>query len=175
MTSVKIFEPATPEHFAAIRLLFKEYYDFLYSLPNMSVHVDQQKPGVEIAELETGKYTAPSGALLLASHENEFTGVVALRRLTVDTSEMKRLYVRSTSRGNSMGYKLAAAIIQKGSELGYQKMRLDTHAAMKKAHALYYALGFYDITNYNQNQVPGAIFMEIDLCRLSKSAHHVML
>jgi GNAT superfamily N-acetyltransferase len=162
MSDVKIFEPSTPEHFEAVRRLLQEYMDFLYRLPDVHF-LDLQDPKGEIAELEKGKYAPPYGAILLASHENAFIGAVALRKLTDEIGEMKRLYVRPEGRGSSIGLRLAQQIIQKGREIGYQKMRLDTHPAMTKAHQLYYSLGFYNIPKYNQNNVPGALFMELDL------------
>ena len=163
MSDLKIFAPVHSEHYAAIRRLFREYIDFLYSLPNMRVHIDMQDPQTELAELETGKYTPPNGALLLAMHDDEYIGAVALRKLEDDICEMKRLYVHPNSRGNSVGRLLAEQIIQKARDMGYKRMRLDTHPAMTKAHRLYYSLGFYDIPPYNQNIVPDALFMELDL------------
>jgi putative acetyltransferase len=164
MSDVRIFPPLTPLHFSAARQLFKEYIDFLHGLPHMHLHIDMQDPVSELAELERGKYSQPGGgAILLALHDRAFVGVVALRKLTNGICEMKRLYVRPRRRGAAIGRQLAQQIIQKGKETGYQKMRLDTHPAMTKAHQLYHSLGFYDIPRYNQNMVPGALFMELDL------------
>jgi putative acetyltransferase len=160
---IQVFEPSIPEHFEGVRQLFREYIDFLYGLPNMRVHVDSLKPETELAELEVGYYAPPTGAILLASHDDELVGVVAMRKLADQMCEMKRLYVRPKCRGTSVGVQLAHAIIKKAKEIGYHRMRLDTHPAMVKAHQLYYALGFYDIPRYNQNAVPGALFMELDL------------
>jgi putative acetyltransferase len=166
MQAIKIFEPSNVEHFGAARQLFKEYIDFLYGLPNMHVHIDKQDFREELAELEKGKYTPPDGAILLALQEQEFMGMVALRKLTGEICEMKRLYVRPASRGIAVGLQLAQRIIEKGKEIGYQKMRLDTHATMIKAHQLYHSLGFYTIPRYNDNIVPGALFMELDLKKI---------
>jgi GNAT superfamily N-acetyltransferase len=163
MIDIKIFGPSLPEHFDAVRQLFREYINFLYGLPNMRIHVDMEGPDAELAELEKGRYAPPDGAILLAMHNGEFIGAVALRKLTDEVCEMKRLYVRPQGRGASVGLQLAQQIIQQGREKGYRKMRLDTHPAMTKAHQLYYSLGFFDIQRYNQNMVPGALFMELDL------------
>lgn len=161
--AIRIFEPSTPEHFDAARRLLREYMDLIHGLPGMDTLADIQNPEIEIAELESGKYAPPSGAILLASYEGAVTGFVALRKFTEQVCEMKRLYVTPTGRGASIGLQLAQQIIQKGKELGYQKMRLDSHPALTKARQLYFSLGFYDIPKYNQNMVPGAIFMELGL------------
>lgn len=160
---IEIFQPVAPEHFVAARELFREYTNFLYSLPDMRAHVDSLDPHTEIAGLEAGPYASPTGAMLLATCDKEYTGVVALRRLTDRVCEMKRLYVRRKYRGVSIGIQLVRAIIRKGKALGYERMRLDSHPDMTKAHQLYYSLGFYDIPRYNKNIVPGVLFMELDL------------
>jgi len=162
-SGINIIQVSSKEHFDTTRLLFKEYYDLLYSFRNMELNMDLQSHSGELADLENGKYVPPSGAILLSVINNEFTGVVALRKLENDICEMKRLYVRPQYRGESIGLHLAKRIIQKARELGYGKMRLDTHPDMTSAHRLYYALGFYDIPQYNQNNVPGALFMELKL------------
>jgi ribosomal protein S18 acetylase RimI-like enzyme len=161
--AITIIEPVKARHFDAVRVLFKEYLDLLYSLPNMHLHHDMQSTDTELSELETGKYSAPDGAILLALQGDEFVGTVAVRKLVDGICEMKRLYVNPKHRGSSVGVQLAKRIIQKSRDLGYYKMRLDTHPSMTKAHQLYYSLGFYDIPKYNENRVPGALFMEIEL------------
>jgi GNAT superfamily N-acetyltransferase len=116
-----------------------------------------------VAALESGKYSGPYGATLLASLSDCFIGAVALRKFSDDICEMKRLYVRPEGRGTSAGFQLARQIMQRAKGLGYRRMRLDTLPSMTKAHRLYYSLGFYDIERYNQNMVPGALFMEAEL------------
>jgi putative acetyltransferase len=160
---LQIHAPFLPEHYQAIRVLFREYFELICRLPGMDVHADIQNPDAEIAELETGKYAPPSGALLLAVYKGEYAGAVALRKLMPGICEMKRLYVNPKGWGASIGYQLALAIIQKGRDMGYEKMRLDTHPDLKNAQSVYYSIGFYDIPRYNNNSVPGALFMELNL------------
>jgi ribosomal protein S18 acetylase RimI-like enzyme len=162
-SGVKIIQASTKEHFDATRGLFKEYYALLYTLPEMQLNGDLQSHEGELRDLENGKYVPPDGAILLSVAGNEFSGVIALRKLTDEICEMKRLYVRPQYRGESLGLHLVEKVLQKAVELGYKKMRLDTHPALKSAWRLYYSLGFYDIPQYNQNNVPGALFMEIEL------------
>jgi GNAT superfamily N-acetyltransferase len=163
MEGTKIFEPLSPEHFEAVRRLFKEYMDYVFTLPGMLDLADLKNHETELAQLEKGKYTPPEGTILLAMHEDEFLGAVALRKFTDEICEMKRLYVHPKGRGASIGLQLAQRIIEKARELGYQKMRLDSHPALTKARQLYLSLDFYDIPKYNQNEIPGAIFMELEL------------
>jgi putative acetyltransferase len=161
MSAIKLIEPSEPAHFDAARRLFREYIDFLLPLADMHMNMDLKNLDQEIGELEQGMYAWPHGAIILAQRDDEFVGVVALRPCGDGICEMKRLYVQPASRGGAVGRLLAEAIVQKGREMGYKKMRLDTHPSMKGAHRLYYSLGFYEIERYNENLVPGVVYMEL--------------
>ncbi len=164
MNEIQISIATTESNFTAVRLLFSEYLTFLFDLPNMNLYFDPlQSPFAELDELQSGKYAPPEGTILLATSDNEPIGVVALRKFDDEDCEMKRLYVRPILRGASVGRKLAEAIIEKGRQLGYKRMLLDTHTTMKKAHQLYESLGFHYIPRYNDNAVPDALFMALQL------------
>lgn len=139
-----------------IKTLFKEYA--------ASIGVDLSFQGFEL-ELQTlpGKYSPPEGALILAIVNGIAAGCVALRRISDNICEMKRLFVRQEYRKLGIGKKLVSMIIEEGKRLGYSCMRLDTLASMKSAVALYQAFGFYDIEPYIYNPLEGARYMELKL------------
>lgn len=164
MKEIKILTPSKPAEFEAVRSLFTEYLNHLFAQSYMDRYFDPlQSPFDELDELKTGKYALPEGTILLATCENEPVGAVAVRKFKDNICEMKRLYVRPILRGASVGRKLAEAIIEKGRELGYEHMLLDTHFDMKKAQQLYESLGFEYIPRYNDNPVPHALFMSLAL------------
>lgn len=116
----------------------------------------------EIAALP-GDYAPPGGTLVLAhAGDGELVGAVGLRGLdpVQGICEMKRLYVAPAGRGQGLGRRLAERVLAEARRLGYRSVRLDTLPAMREAQALYAALGFRDIANYNDNPVPGARFLE---------------
>jgi len=118
----------------------------------------------ELNELP-GDYSPPSGRLLLGFHDSDPAGCVALRRISEEICEMKRLFVRPQCRGLGLGRALAAKVIEDAREIGYRGMRLDTVPTMQTAIALYVSLGFKEIEPYRYNPIKGAKFMELDLTK----------
>ncbi|MGY0374599.1 GNAT family N-acetyltransferase [Clostridium sp. JNZ J1-5] len=139
-----------------IKQLFLEYVH--------SLKVDLSFQNFE-EELNTlpGKYGQPRGVLILALVDGKEAGCIALRNISEDICEMKRLYVRDCYRGLGIGKKLITIVIQEALKINYQYIRLDTLPMMKNAQALYKSLGFYDIDPYVYNPIDGAKFMELKL------------
>ena len=139
------------------RVLFREYETWL------NVDLCFQGFEKELAELP-GAYASPTGRLLLAFENDQLAGCVALRRLSDDSCEMKRLFLRPQFHGRGHGRELAEHIIEEARAIGYRKMRLDTLSEqMGNAIALYRGLGFREIEPYYDNPVPGALFLELTL------------
>jgi len=154
---MRLSRATTPDDIQNARQLFEEYAASLgFSLCFQSF--DQ-----ELASLP-GKYSAPSGCLLLAYSNEQLAGCIALRQLDTDTCEMKRLFVRPDFRGARLGKVLVDAIIAEARAIGYKRMCLDTvPGKMDRAIGLYEAIGFRDVEPYYDNPVEGARFMELHL------------
>ena len=138
------------------RRLLLEYVE------SLDVDLSFQNVDKELADFPAG-YLPPDGALLLAACDERVAGVIAMRRLDAEVSEMKRLYVRSEFRGFGIGRELVLAVIDAARRAGYRSMRLDTLPGMRDAQRLYRALGFREITAYYENPVQGTRYMELDL------------
>lgn len=139
-----------------IKQLFLEYIN--------SLKVDLTFQDVE-TELKTlpGKYAPPNGVLILALINGKEAGCVALRKISDNVCEMKRLYVRDEFRGLGIGKNLVSKVIKEAKGLNYQYIRLDTLPTMKSAQALYSSLGFYDIEPYVYNPIEGTRYMELKI------------
>jgi putative acetyltransferase len=149
----------TPEHLAATRLLFEEY------AASLSESVCLQNFAEELAALPAS-YAPPKGRLLLATVDDASAGCVALRLLSDEYAEIKRLYVRPNFRGFGVGKQLMKAVLNEAKNIGYKSMRLDTlPKEMAAAVEMYRAFGFTEIPPYMKNPVAGALCMELDLSR----------
>jgi len=90
-------------------------------------------------------------------------GCVGLRKIDARRCEMKRLYVRPTSRGQGLGNILCRKIISKGRQPGYREMLLDTLSTMVGAQKLYRANGFKETEPYVHNPLPAAQYFLLTL------------
>ena len=158
---VTIIWAVSPALVEAVRDLFLEY------ARSLGFSLCFQGFDRELAELP-GRYAPPEGRLLLAAVDGDTAGCVGLHKLEGDVCEMKRLYVRPQFRGSGLGRRLAEASIAEARGIGYKKMRLDTIVGrMDRAIELYRQLGFREIDPYRPNPTPGALYMELELSRLS--------
>ncbi len=148
--------PLDASEIGDVRALLRAY---AASLP---FELDFQDFDRELRELP-GAYAPPGGALLVAHLDGLVAGCVALRPLTGESCEMKRLFVSPTARGTGLGRRLATAIVAEARRLGYRRMRLDTTPGMEAAQALYEELGFEETAPYTHNPVPGTRFLELEL------------
>ena len=153
---IRLAQVASPEAVAVARELFIEY--------QLAIGVDLCFQGfqAEVAALP-GAYAPPRGRLLLAWVDGRPAGCGALRPLSGDAAEMKRMWVRPAFRGHGLGRAVALALLEAARAEGYARVRLDTLPVMAEAQALYRSLGFGVVPPYGDNPHPGAIHMELAL------------
>src|SRR5258708_26608948 len=80
-----------------------------------------------------GDHIPPDGCLLIALHNSEACGCVALGRLSKSIGELLTLYVRPACRGMGVGRKLVEASLVEARKFGYRRVRLDTVPFMENA------------------------------------------
>lgn len=156
----EVLRATTPAEIQAVRALLEEY------AADTGLDLCFQNFAAELAALP-GDYGPPRGCLLLARHEAEWAGCVALRPLDANphaiadathSCEMKRLFVRARFRGRGLGRVLALAIIDAARALGYPQMKLDTLESLAASNVLYRSIGFEPIVAYCHNPFPDARF-----------------
>jgi GNAT superfamily N-acetyltransferase len=88
-----------------------------------------------------------------------------LKKLEEGVGEINRMYIRPAYRGRSYGKTLLNRLIDKGRELGYSTLRLDSADFMTTAHHIYRYVGVKEIDEYLGSEIPEwyrpyAVFME---------------
>lgn len=131
-------------------------------IANSPVNLDYQGNEAEFENLAV-KYTPPIGCVLLSERGGAIDGCVALRKVTAEICEMKRLYVRPRARGNELGRKLVERLLVEARLMNFQEMRLDVQAKSVSARKLYSAFNFIDADPISFNPVPGASFLGLRL------------
>ena len=159
---LKIYPAETNEDFEIVKWLLEEYTASLFELDG-PIHIKEfEAHKCQMNNL--GEYFGPpDGCLLIGKHNKEPAGCVALRKLSDNTCEMKRLYVSPKFRGLEIGRNLANAIIEQARKIGYKHMRIHTITALDRANKLYKSLGFYIIDPYEDTPREDAVFMKLKL------------
>jgi GNAT superfamily N-acetyltransferase len=149
----------------AVQELMREYATWAFTLiPGSNEAPTWEGFDEELATLP-GIY-APPGRLLLAMQDGKPAGCVCLKAHDANTSELKRLYVRPIFRGQNIGQQLVKILVKEARQSRYQRIVLDSHASMKKAHAIYLEVGFRLVSapnDFPEELKPVVVFMECDL------------
>jgi GNAT superfamily N-acetyltransferase len=137
------FEPCDPQQPPASELL-AEMADELNALYWTSSRLDL--PPVHAAELRP-----PDGVYLAAWQGVRAVAGGAVRRMDVETGEIKRMFVRPADRSQGVATALLAALEDTARALGYRRVRLDTGPKQVHAIKLYENAGYVPIDPYNEN------------------------
>lgn len=145
--------PATSaDDFAALGRLFRAY------AAELGVDLRFQSFDKELADIK-GFYVLT----LIAGPPEAPSGCVALKRLSPERCEMKRLYVAPSARADGLGKRLAEAVIDEARARGYAEMVLDTLGRLERAVAMYERMGFERIPAYYPNPEVDVVYMRLAL------------
>jgi GNAT superfamily N-acetyltransferase len=87
-------------------------------------------------------HARPRGIILLADHAGAPSGCAMSHALSDDTSEIKRLFVTQSARGDGIAAALVTALSVQARADGFTRVVLDTSVNLGPARALYQSLGF---------------------------------
>ena len=167
---MRIGEAKSPEDFERAADLMREFLEWTRSrfrdMPEVvDAYYDLDAWERELNDLGS-HYSGTDGTVLLAMDDDDPVGCVALIRFDESICEMKRLYVSDRSHRGGVGRALCTALLDRGRELGFRRMRLETGDLQVEAQALYRSLGFRDIDPYRyhpQHLIDHMICMELEL------------
>jgi putative acetyltransferase len=149
----------------AVRRLFQDYRQWLADHTDPAAPVDSKaESGLQIVDKLIaglpGAYGPPRGDVILAFSDGQVVACGALRELEPKIGEIKRVYVRADHRGPGFGPRLTGAVLDRATELGYERVRVDTTGTMVAAIEFYQEMGFVPIPAFWPHPAPGARFFE---------------
>ncbi|MCX4813271.1 helix-turn-helix domain-containing GNAT family N-acetyltransferase [Streptomyces sp. NBC_01239] len=92
--------------------------------------------------------TGDAGAFFVAYEEERPVACGALRTLEPGTGEIRHVWVHPDARRLGLARRVLAELEQAAVEHGFTVVRLDTHAALTEAQAMYRAGGYAEIPAY---------------------------
>ncbi|MFF1766095.1 GNAT family N-acetyltransferase [Streptomyces sp. NPDC058249] len=133
-----------------------------------AVDIDERFPeGFDPASLvRPEEVSGDSGAFLVAYEEGRPVGCGALRRLEPEVGEIRHVWVHPAARRLGLARRILDGLEDQATERGCEVVRLDTHAVLTEAQAMYRACGYTEIPRYDDN-VYAAHWFEKRLVRRS--------
>jgi GNAT superfamily N-acetyltransferase len=143
--------PFEPEHAEGFRSLVADTLREFGFEPDPEIDPDLVDPAAAYA------------ALWVAVAGGEVVGSVALRDLGGHALELKRMYLRSSQRGQGLGKQLLATALDWARANGAQVIKLDTSERMETAQRLYVANGFRRVPGEAPRQGQARLLYELRL------------
>jgi GNAT superfamily N-acetyltransferase len=160
---VEIRRAASRRDHAHARSVLNEQRAWIERLLGEDVTTVQPAAAAEYAHPSV-YYAPPHGQLVVALLDHLPVGVVAVKALSRERAELKRLYVLPSARGYGIGARLVEEAIGVAAELGFLSLYLETSTAwMQRARELYFAYGFRDTDAGDFGHIAHAIGMELEL------------
>ncbi|MFD7712028.1 GNAT family N-acetyltransferase [Streptomyces sp. NPDC059786] len=92
-----------------------------------------------------------TGAFVVAYEEGRPVGCGALRRLAAGVGEIRHVWVRPQGRRLGLARRMLVELERQAVARGYGTVRLDTHAVLTEAQAMYRSCGYTEIPRYDDN------------------------
>lgn len=96
----------------------------------------------------------PDGIIYLLVVEGDIAGMGAIRKLSEEIGEIKRMYIRPLYRGRGYGTQMLNNLLEKGREFGCSLVVLETSKFMTVAQHIYRSAGFSEREEYPESETP---------------------
>jgi len=114
------------------------------ALNEVGAHLGRGLWDEDLDEIE-GFYLKSGGEFLVGVLDGEVVAMGALRRISRETAEIKRMRVKPGLQGRGYGQTLLDALHRCAAELGYSTLRLDTTVQQRAARRLYIKNGYREV------------------------------
>ena len=92
-----------------------------------------------------GVYLESGGEFLVGELEGEVVAMGALRRISLDAAEVKRMRVRPGLQGRGFGQAMLDSLHRRAARIGYTTLHLDTTVQQRAARGLYLKNGYREV------------------------------
>ena len=96
----------------------------------------------------------PEGIIYLLVVAGDIAGMGALRKLSDEIGEIKRMYIRPHYRGRGYGKQMLNKLLEVGREFGCSSFVLETSKLMAVAQHIYKSVGFIEREEYPESETP---------------------
>jgi GNAT superfamily N-acetyltransferase len=158
------------DELSPVALLAREYEEGVRGRILADYGIDPEFKSERDLFLDLDGLREPRARLYVAEIDGEPVGVGGLRPISAHEAEIKRMYVRPSSRGLGVGRAILQRLIDDARALGYTTIHLDSAPFMHEAHALYRRFGFVPSSprkGWEFESLPVlheiAVFMSLDL------------
>jgi GNAT superfamily N-acetyltransferase len=114
------------------------------ALNEVGAHLGSGQWDEDLNEIED-VYLGSGGEFLVGVLEGEVVGMGALKRLSPDAAEIKRMRVRPGLQGRGYGQAILDVLHRRAAELGYSTLHLDTTVQQRVARGLYLKNGYREV------------------------------
>ena len=103
-----------------------------------------------MTSVEAQEFEPPDGVFLVLLEHGVIVAGGAIRRLSVDTCEVKRMWTAPEHRRKGHASAVLAALEEAARNRGYSRLRLETGPAQPEARTLYERRGYRHIPTYGK-------------------------
>jgi GNAT superfamily N-acetyltransferase len=158
------------EELSPVLLLANEYAEWFRGRLLADYGIEMQFESERLLFFDLDGMREPRARLYVAEVDGEPVGIGGLRPISAHEAEIKRMFVRPSSRGRGVGRAVLQRLIDDARVLGYETIHLEVGPFMHEAHALYRSFGFAPSSPHKGSEfesVPAireiAVFMRLDL------------
>ena len=114
------------------------------ALNEVGAHLGSGPWDEDLAEIE-GVYLESGGEFLVGTLVGEVVAMGAIKRVSPDVAEVKRMRVRPALQGHGYGQAMLDALHRRAAGLGYSTLHLDTTVQQRAARRLYLKNGYREV------------------------------
>lgn len=96
------------------------------------------------------EFAPPSGTFVVVRLNGVPVGCGGFKPMPPDAAYLKRMWVAREARGHGLGKRLLEVLEDRARELGYLKMRLETHKSLGEAQQLYRSHGYVEVEQFGE-------------------------